>query len=82
MSGMDHIQEPRVMALKLGAVCLHVGKGAIRALLGAWFVAVAGPTAALTTSALPVAAASRLTTATATLGFVCAGLVHLDPLDP
>jgi len=69
------------MALKLGAVCLHVGKGAIRALLGACFVAVAG-TATLTASALPFATTTRLSAAATALGFVCAGLVHLDPLDP
>ena len=80
MSGIAHIQEPRAMALKLGVACLHVGKGATKALLGACFVAVAG-TAALATSALPFAAATRLTTAAATLGFVCAGPDPLDPLD-
>ena len=69
------------MALKLGVACLHVGKGVIQALLGACFVAVAGATA-LTSSALPIAATTRLPTATTAAGFVCAGLVHLDPLDP
>ena len=69
------------MALKLGVACLHVGKGAMGALLGACFVAVAG-TAALTSYASPFAPSSRLSTATSASGFVCAGLVHLDPLDP
>jgi len=68
------------MALKLGVMCLHVGKGVMQALLGACFVAVAG-TSALTASALPIAASSRLTAAATTSGFVCAGLDPLDPLD-
>ena len=80
MSGTDHILELRVMALKLGAMCLYVGKGAIGALLGACFVAVAGA-ATLATSALPVASATRLTSASTSSGFVCAGPDPLDPLD-
>ena len=68
------------MVLKLGAMCLHVGKGATQTLLGAWFVAVAGSTA-LTTSALPFATTTRLAPAATSLGFVCAGPDPLDPLD-
>ena len=80
MSTMAHIQEPRAMALKLGVACPHVSKGATRALLGAWFVAVAGA-AALTTSASPFATTTRLASAAAPSGFVCAGPDPLDPLD-
>ena len=69
------------MALKLGVTCLYVGEGAIKALLGACIVAVAGATA-LPASASPIATTARLATAATTSGFVCAGLVHLDPLDP
>ena len=80
MSRTIHTQEHRVMALKLGVTCPHVGKGVMQALLGAWIVAVAGATT-LTSSALPFATPTRLTTAASPLGFVCAGPDPLDPLD-